>query len=102
MTTNNNFNFRDAYESLKEMEDWKFYIHLYHHDFSGEPQLTVGSYIETLRLDYVSDHGLIITIITTETTLSFSEKNYTVNTSNGDIVFVSKHDDETHCIIEFG
>jgi|SRR5690625_3094544 len=102
MTTNHLTDFKTTYESLKEMEDWKFFIHLYHHDFNGEPFLTIGSYIETLRLEYVSEYGLIITIITPETILSFSEKNYYTNVSNGATVFASKYDNQTHCIIEFG
>lgn len=101
MTKNRQTNFKVVYELLKKMEDWKFSISHYHHDFNDEPFLSIEKHVERLTLDYIDEHGLVITISTGDVILSFSEKNYTTNISNGTVVFASNYDNETHCFIDF-
>lgn len=99
----NTIHFKKAYQLLKAMSDWKLSIQIYHHDFSSGPFFFAESDVERIVLDYVDEHGLIITIMTNETSYSFSEKNWLVNVGVDEtyIAFASKNDGETHCIIEF-
>lgn len=99
----NAIKFKKAYQLLKNKSDWKFSIQIYHHDFSSEPLFFAESDVERIVLDYVDEHGLIITIMTKETSYSFSEKNWLVHVDIDEeyISFGSKSDDETFCVIEF-
>lgn len=101
MTTKHVTNFKSAYQKLKSKHDWKFSIELYHHDFNSEPFLHTESYIEKVILDYVDEHGLIITVMTPDATYSFSENNWLVHVDDDYVSFGSKNDNDTHCIIEF-
>lgn len=93
--------FKQVYQKLKSKDDWKFSIELYHHDFNSEPFIHTESDIEKIILDYVDEHGLIITVMTTEATFSFSEKNWLVYVDDDYVSFGSKYDDDTHCVIQF-
>lgn len=99
-----NTDFLSSYNKLREAQDdgMKFFIESYHHDSNGEPFLHIGAYPDRVRLEYTDDEGLLILIITPETTLTFIGKNHNTNISNGTVVFSSKHDDETHTFIELG
>jgi stress-induced morphogen len=101
MSDKKTINFKKAYQQLKNKSDMKFSIEIYHHDFSGEPLYNSESYVEKILLDYVDEHGLIITIMTSETTFSFSEKNWLVHVDEKYVSFGSSNDDDTYCIIEF-
>lgn len=80
----------------------RFNIEYYHFDVDSEPVISIDAEAERLVLDYVDEHGLVISILTKETIVSFSEKNYTTNLcSDNSVVFVSKNDKKTHCIIQF-
>lgn len=99
----NTIQFKKAYQLLKNKSDWKLSIQIYHHDFSSESFFSAESDVERIVLDYVDEHRLIITILTNETSYSFSEKNWSVNVDLDEsyIAFRSKNDGKTHCIIEF-
>lgn len=96
-------NFQTSYKRLIEQPDidlLKINIQYYHHDFQSEPFLHVEAEIDHIIIEHVEDHGLVISILTPETTFSFSERNYNTNLSNDAVVFSSKYDEETYCIIE--
>ncbi|MBN6206227.1 hypothetical protein JYK21_07170 [Ralstonia pickettii] len=76
-------------------------VEFYHHNFQNEPFLHIEASVENISIEEVDEYGKIISILTSETTLSFSENNYHANLSNDDVVFSSKNDDETYCIISF-
>ncbi|MEN2467993.1 hypothetical protein [Ornithinibacillus sp. JPR2-1] len=79
----------------------KVNIQYFHHDFQSEPFLHVEAKVENVMLEHVETHGLVITVLTPETTFTFTERNYYTNLSNDAVVFSSKNDGETYCIIEF-
>jgi hypothetical protein len=98
--------FQKSYERMKgifqENDLVRFNIEYYHFDTDSEPVISIDAEAEKLVLDYVPEHGLVISILTKESIISFSEKNYTTNLgSDNSVVFASKHNDETHCIIQF-
>lgn len=97
----NEINFKNAFQLLKDKVDWKFSVQTYHHDCNSEPFYSAESDVERVVLDHVEEHGLIIVIMTPETMISFSEKNWLTHVGKDYVTFGSKHDDETHCIIEF-
>lgn len=94
--------FGQSFKQLKKNFDMKFFIHFYHHNANSEPFLHIDGYIENLSIERVDEHGFAINILTHETILVFTEQNYFSNISGESVVFSSKHDDGTHCIIEFG
>lgn len=97
-------NFQTSYKKLIQQAEndlTKINIEFYHHDFQSEPLLHIESDVENVIFEDVEGHGKVISILTTEATFSFSERNYHTNLSNDAVVFSSKHDDETHCIIDF-
>ena len=93
-----------SYEKIKEQTDEgiKFFIEFYHQDDQGEPFLFTSFYSDRIKLDHVSGHGMIINIFSKEITASFSQKKYNTNVSDGSVVFSSKNDVETYCVIDFG
>lgn len=97
-------NFQTSYRKMIENASndlTKILIEFYHHDFQSEPFLVVSGHAETIRMEEVEEYGKIINITTKENILTFTERNYHTNLSNNAIVFSSKFDDETYCIIEF-
>lgn len=89
-------------EVFRETTGVRFNIEYYHFDDDSEPVISIDAEAERLVLDYVPEHGLVISILTKESIISFSEKNYITNlSSDNSVVFASKHNDETHCIIQF-
>lgn len=79
----------------------KVNIEFYHHDFQSEPFLHLEASVKNVSIEQVEEHGKVISILTPETLFSFSERNYHTNLSNDDVVFSSKKDDETYCLISF-
>lgn len=89
-------------EVFRETTGVRFNIEYYHFDDDSEPVISIDAEAERLVLDYVPEHGLVISILTKESIIGFSEKNYTTNLgSDNSVVFASKNDNETHCIIQF-
>ncbi|WP_337970215.1 hypothetical protein [Virgibacillus salexigens] len=96
--------FKSSFKKLKEKESnslLKMNMEFYHHDFQSEPFLHVEAPVESIFMEHVEEHRNIISILTSETTFTFSEKNYNTNISNDVVVFSSKNDEQTYCIIEF-
>jgi len=93
--------FKPSFKKLKLNAKKRYSMQFYHHDFNSEPFLHVDAYAQFVRMEEISEHGLIITIITPDTLITFSEKNHSTNISGDSVVFSSKHDDETYCIIDF-
>ncbi|WP_158681479.1 hypothetical protein [Microbulbifer pacificus] len=79
----------------------KINVEFYHHDFQSEPFLHTEAKVQNVLFDRSLDGGAVITIMTNESYLSFAEKNYHTNLSGDDVVFSSKHNSETYCIIQF-
>ena len=96
--------FDTSYKRLKEKLSnslLKISLEYYHHDFQSEPFLLIDAYPENIRIKELEEHGKIILITTKETMVTFTEKNYNTNLSNDSVVFYSKFDEETYCIIQF-
>ncbi len=96
--------FQTSYKKLQEglnISTTKINVEYYHHDFQSEPFLHIEAHVDMVKLDFIGDHGQVISIFTPELTLVFTENNYHTNLSNDSVVFGSKHDEETYCIIQF-
>jgi hypothetical protein len=96
--------FTSSYKKLKEESENKLlriFIEFYHHDFQSEPFMYLEGSVQTISMEEIEEHGKVINIITSETILSFTERNYHTNISGDAVVFSSKDDNETYCIIEF-
>ncbi|MBT2600916.1 hypothetical protein J7E18_16405 [Oceanobacillus sp. ISL-73] len=96
--------FNRTYKKIVEKADndlIKLNVEFYHHDFQSEPILHMEAKIQNVLFDKSRDDGSVITIMTNESYLSFTEKNYYTNLSGDDVVFSSKHNAETYCIIQF-
>lgn len=96
--------FTSSYRKLEQLcknKVLKIYIQLYHHDEQSEPCLSIEGDVQNIMLEEVEGHGKVISIMTAETMVTFTEDNYFTNISNDAVVFSSKKDDETYYIIEF-
>lgn len=93
--------FTPSFNKLIENQEKRFLIEFYHYDFNSEPFLYTDCYVQDIIMEKVPEHGLIITIFTPYTTISLSERNHFTNISDEAVVFSSKHDDESYCIINF-
>lgn len=98
----NNFNtsFQKLLDKAKN-ELLKINIEFYHHDEQSEPFLFIEGKVETLTIEEEEGYGKIISITTSESMFFFTERNYLTNISGDAVVFSSKNDNETYCIIEF-
>lgn len=97
-------NFQTSYRKMianASIDLLKINVEYYHHDFQSEPFLHIEGHIENITLDHIEEYGHVISVFTKETTLSFIESNYHTNLSNDCVIFSSKFDDETYCIIQF-
>lgn len=96
--------FIPSYKKLQQLshnKDLNIFIQYFHHDDQSEPFLFLEGKVDSLRLDEVEEHGKIISITTPESMFTFTERNYLTNISGDAVVFSSKNDNETYCIIEF-
>lgn len=96
--------FIPSYRKLKHLSRngvLNIFIQYFHHDDQSEPFLFLEGEVSSLKLDEVEGHGKIISITTPESMFTFSERNYLTNISGDAVVFSSKNDNETYCIIEF-
>lgn len=93
--------FIPSYKRLKENQHKVFHIEFYHHDPNSEPTFYINSKALDIRFEKIEDEWMSITIRTPEIELTFGERNYFTNLSNDDVVFSSKFDDETYCLISF-
>lgn len=86
---------------MAKLEYLNINIQFYHHDYQSEPFMLIEGKVKSLLLDDVIGYGETIDITTAELLISFNEKSYYTNISSDAVVFSSKNDDETYCIIEF-
>jgi len=96
--------FVPSYRKLQQLSYNKvlnIFIQYFHHDDQSEPFLYLEGEVNSLRLEEVEEQGKIISITTPESMFTFSERNYLTNISGDAVVFSSKNDNETYCIIEF-
>lgn len=92
---------KKAYQHLKDNSDMKFSIEYYHHNNQSEPFLSSMSDVEVVRLECVDGDELIVSVMTPELIVSFGEMDWKVSIGEDYVVFSSKEDNETHCIINF-
>lgn len=70
----------------------------YHHGMPSEPSLSVLAVLTEVFIE-TEDDGYIGLRFDNGTDVSFTKENYQTNISNDGVVFSSKHDSETYCII---
>lgn len=79
----------------------RFLIECYHHDDQSEPSVSVLNGVEDLMFDDIDGEKHISIRFIGGTDVCFREKIHLTNLSNGDVVFSSKHDNETYYLISF-
>ncbi len=95
-------NFKTSYTELKNNTRNRFLIEFYHHDFPSEPTLSVLDNVLEVVFDRIEGESYIsIRLFSDTTDITFKSGSYHTNLSNGDVVFSSKHDNETYCLISF-
>lgn len=92
--------FKVSYNRLKENQENVYVVEFYHRDMPSEPTVSIVDSISDVFAEFDDDPCITIRF-DGGTDLTFSKENYYTNLSDGDVVFSSKHDDETYCIIEF-
>lgn len=92
--------FKGSYKRLKENQNNIYVVEYYHRDMPGEPTFSIVDSISGI-FSKIGDDSYISIRFDGGTDLTFTEENYNTNLSDGDVVFSSKFDDETYCIIEF-
>src|SRR5690625_1045653 len=93
--------FAPSYRTLKENQSELVLVELYHHDVASEPSLSVITHMDSVFTGNIEGSTYIGIRFDGGTDLSFSDKNYNTNISNGAVIFSSKHDIDTYCIIDF-
>jgi hypothetical protein len=74
---------------------------MYHHDNNSEPTISVIGIASGVLQEHNDELGMIITIYLDDSYFAFCECRHFTNLSNEEVVFSSKHDDETFWIISF-
>ena len=92
--------FKSSYKRLLENKTNVYIVEFYHRDTPSEPTVSIINRIESIFAEFDEDPYISIRFIG-GTDLSFTEESYCTNLSGDAVVFSSKFDDETHCIIEF-
>lgn len=93
--------FKTSYKRLKENKYRSFLVEFYHYDNRSEPTLSIFSLVSEITIYEIDNEKLIGIRFVGGTDLTFRESIYNSNLSNDDVVFSSKFDDETYCIISF-
>lgn len=92
--------FIPSYKALKANKDNVYIVEFYHNDTPSEPTVSIINLVEEIFADFDDEPYISIRFVG-GTDLTFTSDNYHTNLSNNAVVFSSKHDDDTHCIIEF-
>ncbi|GGN64581.1 hypothetical protein GCM10007971_32600 [Oceanobacillus indicireducens] len=79
----------------------KVLIEFYHYDMPSEPTVSVLNYMDEIIFDEIDGERSIEIRFSGGTDVCFREQLHNTNLSNGSVVFSSKHDDETYCLISF-
>jgi len=93
--------FKKGFERLKEFVDEMCLVEFYHHEMPGVPSISVVGRIDSVFSDYIEGLSHIGMRLDGGTDLNFDNGNYKIIFSNGSVIFSSKHDNETYCIIDF-
>src|SRR5690625_2897656 len=93
--------FVSSYRYLEENKGEVTLVEFYHHDMPSEPSVSVVDHMDSVFTDNIEGSMHIGIRFDGGTDLSFDDKNYNTNISNGSVIFSSKHDNETNCIIDF-
>lgn len=92
--------FIPSYNRLKENKGHVYIVEFYHRDMPSEPTVSIINSVEEVFADF-EDESYISIRFEGGTDLIFTSESYHTNLSNDAVVFSSKFDDETHCIIQF-
>lgn len=96
--------FKTSYKELKRNEDKRFLIEFYHYDLPSMPTISVLDNVTEVMMffdEMEREEYITIRTLKDNTDIYFSKKSYNTNLSNGCVVFSSKNDDKTHCLISF-
>lgn len=92
--------FKTSYKRLLENKHNIYVVEFYHHDMPSQPTVSIVSLVSDVFAEF-NDETYISIRFNGGTDLTFTNESYTTNLSNECVVFSSKHNDETYCIIEF-
>lgn len=101
MAVTNFPSFVPSYKRLKENKERPFLIEFYHNDYQSEPTISIIDLASKIFMDDLDGEKTINIQFIGGTDLTFRESIYNSNLSNNDVVFSSRFDDETYCIISF-
>ncbi|GAA0344136.1 hypothetical protein ACW0TQ_07955 [Oceanobacillus sp. M60] len=88
-----------SFNRLKGFTNQKVLAEYYHHDVPSEPSVSVLNVAEYVSfLDFETENFIGIRFAD-GTNVDFSSQIYNTNLSNDSVVFSSKNDEETYCII---
>lgn len=93
--------FITSYRFLEKNKDKETLVEFYHNDTPSEPSISVVDHVDSVLAAKIDGSAYIGIRFDGGTDLSFNDKNYNTNISNGAVIFSSKYDDETYCIIAF-
>lgn len=93
--------FVPSYKRLTENKDRVYIVEFYHgEDTPSEPTVSIINSVTDVFADF-DDEPYISIRFEGGTDLTFTQESYSTNLSHGAVVFASKHESETYCIIEF-
>lgn len=92
--------FVSSYRELLKNKDNVYIVEFYHRDTPSEPSVSVINLVSEVFANFDDETYISIRFVG-GTDLTFTEESYNTNLSNDAVIFSSKHDDGTYCIIEF-
>lgn len=92
--------FVPSYNRLKQNKDQVYIVEFYHRDMPSEPTVSIINSVSEV-FAYFDDEAYISIRFVGGTDLTFASESYFTNISGDAVVFSSKHDDETYCLISF-
>lgn len=95
-------NFKTTYNELKSNTRKRFLIEFYHHTSPGDPVLSVlDNVYEVASCEIEGETYITIKTFSETTDVTFTSGVYETNLSNGYVVFASRYDNRTYCLISF-
>lgn len=92
--------FIPSYKRLVENKNNVYVVEFYHRDMPSEPTVSIINLVSEVFAEFDDEPYISIRFVG-GTDLTFTSENYHTNLSDDDVVFSSKYDDETYCVIEF-
>lgn len=93
--------FQNSYNKLEDNANNVYLVELYHRDMPSQPTVSIVDQVSEVFSDIGADESYISIRFVGGTDLTFTSESYNTNISNNAVIFSSKFDDETYCIIEF-